>query len=225
MIATCWNCNKKLKLGSKIEKSIQALEPGKSIKVKCPDCSEAILLDAASIKTPVLAPVSSVNPPKPPDITWLMEGDFDDDEVVEDVPMALVLMGDLEGRDTVIKGIESIGYRVELAESAEDAIDKMRFVDYASVVLHSRFEGRTLNSSRFHDYMSAMHMSKRRYIFYILIGPEFNTFYNLEALANSVNLVVNDNEVSRFDIILRKAIPDYELLFGPIMEELRLHGK
>jgi hypothetical protein len=70
-----------------------------------------------------------------------------------------------------------------------------------------------------------MNMSKRRFIFYILIGKEFKTFYNLQALAYSANLVVNDEEVPMFDIILRKTIPEYEELFGPIMEELRHHGR
>lgn len=225
MIATCGKCDKKIKIGTKIEKSIRTLEPGKFIKVKCPECDAPIILDAKSLHTPGKPIHSSVKPPSPPDITWLLEGDFEDEEVVEDVPMALVLMDDIEGRETIVKGIESIGYRIELAATAEEAIEKMRFVDYASVVLHSRFESRGLDFSIFHNYMSSMHMSKRRYIFYILVGPEFNTFYNLEALAHSANLVVNDNEVFRFDVILRKAIPEYELLFGPIMEELRLHGK
>jgi hypothetical protein len=225
MIATCWKCDKKIKIGTKIEKSILALKPGKSIKVKCPDCQAAIVLDAKSLKNPLTPTRTTLKPPSPPDISWLMEGDFEDEEAVEDVPMALILMGEIEGRDTIIKGIESIGYRVEIAGSAEEAIEKMRFVDYASVVLHSRFESKRLESSSFHQYMSGMHMSKRRYIFYILVGPEFSTFYNLEALSSSANLVVNDNEVSKFDVILRKAIPEYEQLFGPIMEELRLHGR
>ncbi len=225
MIASCGKCGKKLKLSTKIEQSLAGLEAGKSIRVKCPDCGEGIILDPRTMKIEANVPASSVTPPGPPDISWLLDGDFSDEEVVEDIPLALVLMDDLPGRDTVVKGIESIGYRAEFATSSREAIEKMRFVDYASVVLHSRFEGKNIKLGSFHQYMSSIHMSKRRYIFYILVGPEFNTFYDLQALAYSANLVVNDNEISRFDVILRKAIPEYEILFGPIMEELRLHGK
>lgn len=73
--------------------------------------------------------------------------------------------------------------------------------------------------------MYDMNMSRRRFIFYTLVGKEFKTLYNLQALAYSANLVVNDNEIPYFNVILRKAIPEYEELFGPITEEFRLQGK
>ncbi len=225
MNATCRSCNKTLRLSKKIIDGLNKLEPGMSIKLKCPECGEAIILDSTIKEKGAISPTSTVQPPGPPDITWLIDGVFDDEEIVEDVPMALVLMPDIPGRDTVVKGVESIGYQAELMTSAREAIEKMQFVNYASVVLHSRFESKKLPHGSFHNFMAKMHMSNRRNIFYILIGPEFNTFYNLQALSHSANLVVNDRDVEKFDVILRKAIPEYEALFGPIMEELRLQGK
>jgi hypothetical protein len=73
--------------------------------------------------------------------------------------------------------------------------------------------------------MCDMPMQKRRYLFYILIGPEFNTLYNLQSLAYSANLVINDNDLYHLGVALRKAIPQYEELFGPYMEELTSSGK
>ncbi len=51
------------------------------------------------------------------------------------------------------------------------------------------------------------------------------TLYDLQALAYSANLVVNDDDIPHFSLLLRKTIPEYEALFGPLMEELRLAGK
>ena len=82
-----------------------------------------------------------------------------------------------------------------------------------------------LTQSQFHAYMRTMEMARRRFIFYVLMGPDFKTFYNLEALANSANLVVNEKDSVKFDIILRKAIPEYEELFGAFMTELRVQGR
>ena len=70
-----------------------------------------------------------------------------------------------------------------------------------------------------------MNMSRRRYIFYVLIGEQFETLYDLQALANSVNLVVNDTDVPFIGTVLKKAIPEFETLFGPLMEELHVVGK
>ena len=70
-----------------------------------------------------------------------------------------------------------------------------------------------------------MAMERRRDIFYILFGPQFHSLYDLEALAYSANLVVSEQDLKFFDIILRKAIPAYEDLFAPILEELTAYGK
>jgi hypothetical protein len=237
MIVSCQNCGKQLKLPKKIVDNVRELTAGKSIAIKCPQCSGAISLHAgmASPSQPTgkagrsrpgeAKPIRFVTPPPPPDITWLKEGKYEGKETIEDVPMALILMQENPAREIVIGSLEGIGYKAELVDSTTDAIDKIQFVDYACIVLHSLYECNGINTSEFHKQMCSMNMSKRRFIFYILIGKEFRTFYNLQALAYSANLVVNDEEVPKFDIILRKAIPEYEELFGPIMEELRLHGR
>ncbi len=128
-------------------------------------------------------------------------------------------------RDLIVDAIENIGYQPAFAESAEEAIEKMQFVQYAGVILHSKFGGRGLFDSPFHNFIRTMDMSKRRYIFYVLIGPEFKTLYDLQALAYSANLVVNVQEIDKFTTIIRKAIPQYEELFGPIMEEINAIGR
>jgi hypothetical protein len=173
-----------------------------------------------------VSPVSSrVRPPSPPDISWLREGAFEDQEVVEDIPKALVLFPDIPARATVVKAAEDLGYLVEQIAFAEDALDKMRFVDYAAIFLHSRFEEGGVDTGAFHLAMRVMPMSRRRMVFYVLVGEQFQTLYDLQALACSANLVVNDAEVSLIGTILKKAIPEYEALFGPLLVELQVAGK
>jgi len=70
-----------------------------------------------------------------------------------------------------------------------------------------------------------MTMQTRRYVFYILIGDEFHSLYNMEALSNSANLVVNEHDLKYLDVILRQSIPAHETLFGSIMEEMAAYGK
>ncbi|MEN8190903.1 MAG: hypothetical protein ABFS19_13740 [Thermodesulfobacteriota bacterium] len=166
-----------------------------------------------------------VTPPNPPDIGWLEDGFFEDKEVVEDIPRTLILMADSPQRTDIVEAIENIGYQPAFADSSADAIEKMQFVQYAGVILHSTFEPGGLPASDFQQYMRKMSMAKRRYIFYVLIGPEFRTLYDLQALANSANLVVNDTEIDKFTTIIRKSIPQYEELFGPIMEEMNALGR
>ncbi len=238
MTVNCPHCGKQLKLSDKIKESLQQLGPGRKIKVKCVHCAVPFGLDANSAapsssganqgRTGTTPPVKSGNnikPPAPPDIAWLKAGTFEEKEVVEDIPSALVLMPDTSNREIVVKAVSEFGYRVELASAPEEAIDKMRFVNYAAVFLHSGFEPGGVKSGKFHQFMREMNMSRRRYIFYVLVGEQFNTLYDLEALANSANLVINDSEILLVGTVLKKAIPEFETLFGPLMEELRVMGK
>jgi hypothetical protein len=222
MIVNCPHCGKQLRMSGKNQESIEKLDPGKKIKIKCVHCAKAFGLDASQLESDSAV---RVQPPPPPDTAWLKEGVFEDKEVVEDVPQALVLMPDTPDKENVIEAAKAFGYQVETASSAEEAVNKMQFVNYSSVFLHSAYEPGGVKSGIFHRYMRNMKMSRRRLIFYVLIGEEFQTLYDLQALCHSVNLVVNDAEIPYIVTILRKAIPEYEILFGPLMEELHIAGK
>lgn len=226
MLNRCPHCRQNLRFSdeqvSRLEQALFTLDSGKTLTVKCPRCREGIILDKAG-KVASLGK-QGVQPPPPPDLDWLQTGLFQGEEKVEDVPMALVIHQPTEQRTQIRESLESVGYQVVLAESAANAMERMRFVSFACVVLHESLEG-SLDQSTFHAYMRDMGMDRRRYIFYILVGSSFHTLYNLEALAHSANLTVNTTDLRHFDIVLRKAIPVYEELFGPIMEELTAFGK
>ncbi len=226
MIKNCPLCRAALKFNenqlAKIDQALEALKPGKHLTVKCPQCRKGIKLFAQEKKDALGA---VVHPPGPPNLDWLKSGRFEEEEKVEDVPMALVLHPDAAGRDKVKEGMESVGYLVVTSETVQDAIEQMRFINFACIAFHSDFEPGELADSVFHDYMRRMPMDRRRYIFYILLGPGCHSLYDLEALAHSANLVVSEQDIDHFDLILRKAIPDYEELFGAILEELGSYGK
>lgn len=239
MQVNCPHCEKQLKLSGKIKESIEALAPGQKIKVKCVYCTKPFGLDANSVNITAVPKdvrrkkevaerakgTRTVSPPGPPDVTWLDDGVFEDQEVVEDIPRALILMPDIPEKDVVDQAAVKFGYQVEQASTAEDAIEKMRFVNYAAVFLHSGYENGGISLGKFHSFMRKLNMSRRRYILYVLLGDEFETLYDLQALAYSANLVVNSKDLKHIGVILKKVIPEYETLFGPLMEELRVAGK
>lgn len=251
MLSQCPHCHNDLKLNEaqqeKVKQALAALPEGKTLKLTCPICKEPIQLNrdgeplgvvdegaappAPAAKAAAATPPKPVNPPPtapgPPDISWLQgEGEeMETDAVVKDVPLAMVLINDAEQRRQVAAALEGEGYQVEFPESAEAGKERMRFVNFAAVVMHSAFEGGTLTNSLFHQHMRKMPMAGRRLLYYVLIGPDFNTFYDLEALALSANLVVNEGDMGKMPLILKKGLHDYQLLFGPYLEALREHGK
>lgn len=236
MKVNCPHCGKQLQMNARVQDNIQKLGAGQKLKVKCKHCGNPFGLDkenaqpgtagnARAASSAAQTVKDTLVPPSSPDISWLKDGIFDDQETVEDIPKALVLMPDIESKTEIVTSVGKFGYQVEQPETVEEAVNKMRFINYSAVFLHSQYESGSVELGLFHAYMCSMDMSRRRYIFYVLIGPEFKTLYDLEALTCSANIVVNDTEIPYIGTVLKKAIPEYELLFGPIMEEMRVAGK
>lgn len=237
MLVKCPQCSKQLKLSDKFCESLSKLEAGRVVKVKCVHCQEPFEIGSDTVREEVtlkmkasVKPVSKdlrppLTPPAQPDVSWLKEGVFEGEDEVEDIPRALVLIPESPTREIVVGALNEFGYLVERIDGAEEAIEKLRFVNYAAVFLHQEFEKGGFDQGEVHAYMRVMNMSRRRYIFYVLIGEQLNTLYDLQALSYSANLVVNDGEIAHVGVILKKTIPEYERLFGALMEEMRVAGK
>jgi len=220
----CNSCGTSHKSNAKIEKSLEQLKPGQKIRLKCRQCGEAMAVGREELYAQAADP-NALQPPDPPDTDWLKDGLFDDEEVVSDIPQALVLMKQGQGREQVSSSLVGLGYRVDEVEDSDEAVKKLQFINYSCVVLHDGVAAGGIENSPFHRFVCTMEMSRRRYILYVVIGDAMKTFYDMQALASSANLVVNDVDIPHFGVILRKAIPEYEALFGPYMDELKIQGK
>lgn len=249
MIDQCPHCQKTLSLNeaqkNKISNALAALPPGRLLKLNCPSCQQPIELQGdgslanAPAPGPETAPAAAApkpaatpgpekkapEPPAPPDTGWLESGTFKEEEVIEDVPMSLILMEPGPKRDLIAQVLSEANSLPVFPGTARAAIEQMQFGNFATVVLHSGFETGGLAASTFHAHMRKMAMRRRRYIIYVLLGPEFKTLYDLEALAASANLVVNEADVDRFGVIFKKAQQDHDKLFGPLIEALATEGR
>ena len=245
MIDTCPHCDQELNLSeaqlAKVKAALAKLEAGNLLKLGCPHCQEPFELEAdgtlpgakpvpkvASASGAPLPPrenKAKINPPPAPDIGWLSSGKEEKKEAIEDTPMFLVLMAKGASQTAVMNALDDEGFLPVQVDSVDDALDKMQFANYAGVILHVPFEKSTLDSNKLHIFMKKMGMFRRRNIYYVLIGPEFKTLYDLDALSNSANLVVNDNDVAHFQLILKKSLYDNQKLYGPLADALIKEGK
>jgi len=243
MIDTCPHCDQELNLSeaqlAKVKAALAKLPAGNLLKLGCPHCQKPFELEADGTlpgtkpvpKVASGAPLpprenkAKINPPPAPDIGWLSSGKEEKKEVIEDTPMFLVLMAKGAGLTAIMDALDDEGFLPVQVDSVDDALDKMQFANYAGVILHVPFEKSTLDSNKLHIFMKKMGMFRRRNIFYVLIGPEFKTLYDLDALSNSANLVVNDNDVAHFQLILKKSLYDNQKLYGPLADALIKEGR
>jgi CheY-like chemotaxis protein len=225
MLTQCPFCQQPLRFSdeqmTRLEQALGQLASGKVLNLKCPLCRETIALDKTGL--PPHKVKACIVPPPPPTLDWLHTGLYQGEEKVEDVPMALVLARPDEQRQKVGEALEAVGYQVFMSETAEDALERMRFVNFSCIVFNVDMEG-GIGRSTFHGHMRGLSMDRRRYVFYILLGSSLHTLYDLEALACSANLTVGTRDLEHLDVILRKAIPAYEELFGMFLEEMEAYG-
>ena len=170
-------------------------------------------------QAPAVALRSAIPPPPHPDISWLAEGKYVGKAQITKDPTALILMAG-DGKTEITNAFQGIGYRIEVAESQSEAIAKVKAIDFAAIVADASFTGLPLTKSTFHTFMHWLPMQRRRSIHYTFIGPQAHTLYCLEALTESVNLVVNAGDINHFDVILRKGLLEHNTLFQPYMAVL-----
>lgn len=255
MISNCPHCKKEIKFKdaqkAKIEAALAKLGPGKTLKLGCPLCKKPIELGAennkkaekakpekaapaakkaeASKPAPKKEMPKPINPPppapNPPDLAWLETGEMEGKTVIEEVPTAMILVPEGQLNTDVADACKEMGYQLFYPESVDDAIDRMRFKNFEAIVFQCAFEDKPFADSVFHAHMCGMSMRKRRYIYYVVIGPDFKTLYDLEAFAYSANVVVNESEAEKIKIIMKKGKGDYDELFGPYLALIKAHGK
>ena len=223
----CPHCKRPIDLKKEVEPQKQDafdlfpdLISSAPVEEEQPPCPTPVMDNARPSQQSDLEVVAP-QPPKPPDISWLTTGSLGEKVQSPDDATALILMPDGEGKSILSDALKRFDYRIEYADSLAETMDKMLSGTFAAVVLHTEFEGVPLAESRIHNFMQWLSMPKRRNIYYVLVGPELHTLYDLEAFTLSANLVINEKDMGDIHKILKKGMHDYEKLFHPFLESLQ----
>lgn len=155
--------------------------------------------------------------PPPPDYGWLLDDGIRGRGTNQPLGhlAALVILKDDNDRAIVEKILSEMGYVVQKELSAHSAIQKLREVQYNLILC-----GTEIAYKDIHKHICCFPPNRRRLTYFAAVGPRLHTLYDLEALALSANLVINNNDLEHLEKILHKGFSDYEQLFGPLLETL-----
>ena len=118
-------------------------------------------------------------------------------------------------RIQAVDTLKRMGYRVDLALGADEGLELLRITHYDLVLCEA-----DRAFADIHRTIRQFPPGRRRLTFYAIVGPRLHTLYDLEALAFSANLVINDREMPHLEPVLRKGLQDYEKLFRPLLDAL-----
>jgi hypothetical protein len=194
---------------------------GQAFNLNCPSCKNKMRVDQ-HLKPPASDPTESLDA-----ASMLVDEEFDDDEEIEiyDEYDKIALILDRQNDDLWTTALTELEYKLQRAKSPEHAIHKLRFNQYHVVVFHEKFGGTTLETSALYEFIRDMPMDTRRKTFIALVGDNFKTLDNMEALAYSVNLVVNQKDFDQLETILKKSIGDNESFYKVYRETMTALGK
>lgn len=154
------------------------------------------------MSAPTRIPLSQAAEPPPPAGT--------DDKIGRDDRSALICCHEPAYGEFLHEQLRSLGFKVHHAPTAQVALQRMAVRTYQAVVLLENLEGCTLEGNALLRYLVALPTDERRGIYLVLLCQSFATGDELNAYAQSVDLLINYQDIQRFAEMVAPALEEHE---------------
>ena len=210
----CGNCQSKFKIPD------EKIPAGRRTTVPCPKCKGKISIGekigAATHRVSVVYTNSNA-------AYDASEKPFD--FIEEEGLTALVCESNPLVQTTITEALKLMEYQITKAESARDALKRMRYHNYDLFVVNESFDTDNPESNGILLYLERLNMTVRRNMFIALVSDRFRTMDNMMALNKSVNLIINIKNVEDIGKILSRGITDNEFFYRVLKGTLKEVGK
>ena len=147
------------------------------------------------------------------------------DFVEEGGKTALICESDDTVRENLGTVLEKMGYYVTKSAAAPDAMKSMRFHAYDLIVAGESFDEKGSNEGGVLNYIRYLSMGIRRDIFVVLLSATIRTMDNMAAFGESVNLVINLENIDDAGAIIERGIADDDTFYGAFKDALKKAGR
>jgi len=206
----CSSCSSKFRIPD------EKIPAGRATTLACPKCKARISLDSAKKPAGTGAATASAaydSTDKPFDF------------IEEEGLTALVCEQNPIARKTINSALGLMDYQITVAESARDALKRMRYHVYDLIVVDENFDTKNPDANGVLIYLERLQMSIRRNIFVAMVSSRYRTMDNMMAFHASVNLVINIKNIDDIGKILGRGITDTELFYRIYKETLKETGR
>ena len=210
----CHNCHSKFKISDK------KLPAGKTASFPCPKCKSKITLGADKRAA---KGENSAGTGENGDGYDVFDKPFD--FIEEEGLTALVCEQNPLVKKTITDALELMEYQITAAESARDALKRMRYHVYDLIVVNESFDTDNPEANGVVIYLERLSMATRRNMFVAMVSDRFRTMDNMMSLNKSVNLIINVKNIDDIGKILSRGITDSEYFYRVYKESLKETGK
>jgi hypothetical protein len=218
MTVTCPSCNASLNIPD------DRLPKGKVVTAACPRCKGPITIDTTAAEAPPAAPPPAADQAPAPPAAARPAPPVLVAQTAEErrQPQALVCVPAGPEQTQVLAGLKELGFAAQVVETAEQALEKLRFTPFALAVLREGFGG---NGNPVVTYVSHMGMMTRRNMLVVLISPGAKTTDPAYAYSQSVELLLRPEELAHFVAELKPALAEHAQVYRVYREVLQQMGK
>jgi len=213
MTITCPSCKATLAIPD------DRLPKGKVLSAACPQCKGKIVINLSG--SPPAPDAAKAAVPTPPPAQPMGPATYSEQRK----PLALVCMSAPVERDQVVAALKAEGYAAQVATSAADAIQRLRFMAYALAVIREGFGTAAGEGNPVLDHVAEMPMGARRGMHVVLVSPSAGSHDSAAAFTRSVDLVLNLKDLPHLAEALKPSVAETEQAHRVLLESLRAHGK
>ena len=206
----CHNCQSKFRIAD------DKIPSGKTATFPCPKCKSKISLGPAN--NAAKSGGASANG----EAYDAFDKPFD--FIEEEGLTALVCEQNPLVRKTIADALQLLEYQITVAESARDALKRMRYHVYDLIVVNEGFDTKNPEANGVVIYLERLSMATRRNMFIAMVSDRFRTMDNMMALNKSVNLIINVKNIEDIGKILSRGITDNEYFYRVFKETLKELG-
>jgi len=214
MDVLCTKCSSKFRIAD------EKIPSGRVSSIPCPKCKTRISLDP-SRRAAGGAVASIVSANKAAYDATDKPFDFIEEESLT----ALLCEQNPIARKTIESALALMDYQSPIAESARDALKRMRYHVYDLIIVDESFDTKNPDANGVLIYLERLQMSIRRNIFVAMLSSRYRTMDNMMAFNASVNLIINVKNIQDIGKIIGRGITETEMFYSIFKETLKETGK
>jgi len=128
-------------------------------------------------------------------------------------------------RQKISSTLKSLDFNVIEPATFKEVLKYLNFHTFNVIVVNENFDSGTGGINNVLNYMEQLPMSTRRQIFVVLISTTFATMDYMHSFNKSVNLIINQDDITELALILKKEIEENEYFYHAFKEFHRKYGK
>jgi hypothetical protein len=138
---------------------------------------------------------------------------------------AMICENDPAIKQKISSTLKSLDFNVIEPATFKEALKYFSFHTFNVIVVNENFAAGPDGVNYFLDHLEHLPMSIRRQVFVVLISATFATMDYMHSLNKSVNLIINQDEISEMGLILKKEMEENEYFYHVFKEYNRKYGK